>query len=250
MRNLFRLTVEREKTTLIRFSLGPVLMLTLTSAFYSSFGLVSFPVQTPDGSQAESHYRDAEQSLEKKDTESALASLEKAVSLDPVNAKYLGKYADTIVAATAYARGVKFLTAQVERKPTAAIHLQIGKIEMDRYRRDPNPNEKQNAAMSAIGHLSETIKLDQKNSEARLMRGIIYHYIPVQFNQMGEAIADFEWLVKERPDMAIAYRYLADSYTKLKDVARARAVLNEAARRFPTDQKVQERLKQLPASQH
>lgn len=211
------------------------------------------PAQSSQGSgdaqEAENHFRAAEQALENKDTNSALAALEKAVALDPASAKYLSKYGAVAVSGAAYDRAVSFLIAQIERRETAALRFQAGKIETERLRRDPNMEVKQQATMQAIGHLSKAIDLDPKHLEARLNRGIVYYFIPLEFNLITEAIADFEWLVKERPDLAVAYRFLADSYLKLKDQKRAREVLKAAVERFPQDQQLRERLEKLDAPQ-
>ncbi|MCI0392856.1 MAG: ABC transporter permease [Acidobacteria bacterium] len=211
------------------------------------------PTQSPstraESQDAENHYRAAEQSWEKKDVDSALASLEKAIALDPSSAKYLGKYGDLTIASGAFARGASFLRTRIERGETAALHFQVGRIEVERFRRDPNVAEKQQASMRAIEHLSRAIELDPKHAEARFTRGIVFHFIPVEFNLMDQAIADFEWLVKERPEAPVAHRFLADSYLKLNDRKRAREVLEEAVKRFPQDQKLRERLERLDAPQ-
>lgn len=198
--------------------------------------------QAGDGLQA------AEQAWARKETDAALTQVEKLIAKDAANAQVLAKYADWAIEANALARAEEFLASRAGEKGTAPLHFQIGRIATERFRRDPSLEEKQKASMRAIQHLSSAIEIDPAHWEARLSRGIVYSFIPAEFNQGALAIDDFEWLVKNRPELAIAHRYLADAHLRARNVARARQVLEEALRKFPEDRKLQERLDRLGAA--
>jgi tetratricopeptide (TPR) repeat protein len=184
----------------------------------------------------------------REDPEIALRDLETAILADSKTPS-VGKYVDVIISSAAWARGEHFLKARIEQGKTAELHYQLGRIQSEKFRRVPSIQERAQAAGDSIDNFSKAIELNEKHWQARLARGIVTFFIPIQYKQMENAIADFEWLVRERPQLAVAHRYLAEAYVKLQDVARAREILSEAAKRFPEDEKIRVRLTQLAAGQ-
>jgi tetratricopeptide (TPR) repeat protein len=176
-----------------------------------------------------------------------LSRFEAALTADPNNIRTGNEYRKAVIATKEYDRALKFFEKLVADNPKAAnAYLNYGFVYVDKI---PVAGSITQVilANSALAQFSKSIDLEP-SWIGYYTRGNSYLYWPKIFGRAKLGVADLEKAMeimrkdKVRSFHVRGYIALGDGYWKMDDMAKAKAVWSEGAKKFPNDAQLKARL--------
>lgn len=129
-----------------------------------------------------------------------------------------------------------------EQNPgSAEAQVNLGSAYLQALQQESNPMMQGEMSFAADAAFDAALEIDERNWDARFLKGLSLSFWPAFLGKQGESIRQFEILIEHQetstadPKHAQSYVMLGNLYESRGDMEKAQAMFNRGYARFPND---------------